>query len=261
MYVSILSRIGIGLQITPFYYIALLCKFQVYISNVSISLVIWFVIGSCWDRYLATSRNSGIRRMSSIRGTRRTILIITFCISLAYAEIFYCFEGNMIMAAAPCSPKNALCSIIDSTLLFFIQFLTPSLLVFYFGINIYLNIRQLEHQRQIVSSFTSQTTQTKKKRRTDRILLRIVIIQVVSLLMCSLPVFAFRLYITLTLAITKSSVRLSIENLIFNATLMTYYFEKVCSFYIYAITSRHFRRTLWRLIARIRPVNNIAPEN
>ncbi|CAF4442963.1 unnamed protein product [Rotaria sp. Silwood2] len=261
MYVSILSRIGIGFQITPFYYIAILCKFQVYISNVSVSLVIWFMIGSCWDRYLSSSRNALTRRMSSLRNTRRTVLLITFFISVAYAQIFYCFEGNLTMAAAPCSPKNTQCSFIDTSLLFFIQFLTPPLMIFYFGINIYLNVRQLKHQRQILNISISQTTQTRNNQRTDRILLRMVFIQVTLLLMCSLPVFAFRLYTTLTLTTTKSVVRRSVENLIFNVTLMIYYFEKICSFYIYTITSHHFRKILWQLITTIRSANIIAPGN
>lgn len=258
MYVSILSRIGIGVQITPFYSIAVLCKFQVYISNVSVSLIIWFIIGSCWDRYLLTSRNPWMRRMSSIHNTRRTILIITFFISLAYAQIFYCFEGNMTMAAAPCSPKNTSCTVIDTTLLFLIQFLAPPLMVFYLGINIHLNVRQL---RQIPNNSISQTTQQRKKQKIDRILLRMVIIQAVLLLICSLPVAVFRLYATLTLMVVKSSVRRSIENLIFNATLMMYYFEKVCSFYIHTITSRHFRKRLRRLIAKICSSNSIIPGN
>ncbi|CAF1454182.1 unnamed protein product [Rotaria sp. Silwood1] len=261
MYVSILSRIGIGFQITPFYYIAILCKFQVYISNVSVSLVIWFTIGSCWDRYLSSSRNALTRRMSSLRNTRRTVLVITLCISFAYAQIFYCFEGGLTMAAAPCSAKNAPCSVIDTSLLFLIQFLTPPLMIFYFGINIYLNVHQLKHQRQILSISTTQTIQTRNNQRTDRILLRMVLIQVILLFMCSLPVFAFRLYTTLTLTTAKSSVRRSVENLIFNATLMIYYFEKVCSFYIYTITSRHFRQILWQFITTIRCGHIIAAEN
>ncbi|CAF1103477.1 unnamed protein product [Rotaria sordida] len=261
MYVSILSRIGIGLQITPFYYIPILCKLQVYISNVSVSLVIWFTIGSCWDRYLSSSRNALTRRMSSLRNTRRTVLIITFCISFAYAQIFYCFEGNLIMAAAPCSPKNTQCSIIDTTLLFVIQFSAPPLIIFYFGINIYLNIRQMKYQRQIPTISITKTTQTRSNQKTDRIILRMVFIQVTLLLICSLPVFAFRLYTTLTLTTAKNSLRRSVENLIFNVTLLIYYFEKVCSFYIYTITSRHFRQILWQFITTIRSENIIVPEN
>ncbi|CAF1216904.1 unnamed protein product [Rotaria sp. Silwood1] len=165
------------------------------------------------------------------------------------------------MAVAPCSAKNTLCSVIDTSLLFFIQFLAPPLIIFYCGINIYLNVRRLKHQRQLPSISITQTTQTRKNKRTDRILLRMVFIQVILLLICSLPVIVFRLYTTLTLTTAKNVVRRSVENLIFNVTLMIYYLEKVCSFYIYTLTSRHFRKTLWQFIIRIRSGNIIVPEN
>jgi hypothetical protein len=65
---------------------------------------------------------------------------------------------------------------------------------------------------------------------------------------CSLPVFICRLYTTITSTFAKSNARRLVENLIFNITLMIYYFEKLCSFYIYTITSRPFRKILWQFI-------------
>ena len=260
MYVSILSRIGIGFQITPFYYIASLCKLQVYIANVSVSLVIWFTIGSCWDRYLSSSRNTLTRSMSSVCNAHRTIIIITCCISLAYAQIFYCFEGGMTMAAAPCSAKNTPCTLIDTSLLFIIQFFTPPLFIGYFGIKIYLNIRQMKYKRPIPSISITQSTQIRNKERTDRIILRMVSIQVSLLLICSLSLVICRLYTTITLTTPKNSLRRSVENLIFNATLMIFYFEKVCSFYIYTITSRHFRKILWQFLSTKHSENVVVPE-
>jgi hypothetical protein len=162
--VTVLSRIGTGLHITPFYYISILCKLQVYISDVSTSLIIWFMVGPCWDRYLSSSRNALIRRMSSMRNTRRTIFVITFSISIVYAQIFYCFEGGLTSAVAPCSPKNAPCSVIDTTLLFFIQFITPSLFIFYFVISILFSIRHLKHHSQITRLSVIQQTETRNNR-------------------------------------------------------------------------------------------------
>jgi hypothetical protein len=136
------------------------------------------MVGSCWDRYLSSSRNALIRRMSSMRNTRRTIFVITVCISLAYAQVFYCFEGGLISSVAPCSPKNSPCSVIDTTFLFLIQFITPSLFIFYFGINIFLNIRQLKRHRQITNSSVTQQPETQNHGQADRAILRILIIQV-----------------------------------------------------------------------------------
>ncbi|CAF1140431.1 unnamed protein product [Adineta ricciae] len=253
MYVSILSRIGIGFRITPFYYIPILCKLQVYIANVSVSLVIWFTIGSCWDRFLSSSRKACVRQMSSHRNSRRTILAITFCISVAYAQIFYCFDGPLVMAAAPCSAKNTPCTTIDTILLFFIQFFAPPLLIFCLGIKIYQNV----HQMATISSH--QQGHVLNKQKADRSILKMIVFQVIVLLLCSLPIIVFRLYSTATMAISKSNLRRSIENLIFNATLMIFYCDKMCSFYIYTLTSYHFRKILKGFITRMRCINVIVP--
>jgi hypothetical protein len=261
MYVAILSRIGIGFQITPFYYIPILCKLQVFISNVSTSFTIWFTVGSCWDRYLSSSRSAVVRRMSSMRNTRRTICVIILCISTAYAQVFYCFEGNLFLAAAPCSAKNTPCSIIDTTLLFLIQFITPLLLIFYFGISTLLNIRHLKRPNQIIYVSNTHQTGTRNNLSADRTIQRMVFIQVVLLFICSLPTFTFRVYTNITLTTVKSSLRLSVENLIFNTTLMIYYFDKITSFYTYTLASRPFRKILWESITMIRPRNAVAPQN
>ena len=260
MYVTILSRIGIGFQVTPFYYISILCKLQIYISNISVSLIIWFMVGSCWDRYLSTSRNALTRHMSCVRNTRRTILVIVICISLVYGQVFYCFEGGRT-SGAPCSAKNSPCSVIDTTVLFFIQFITPLLLIFYFGISIVSNVRHLKHQSRIATTSDTQHTKTRKTREADRIILRMLLIQVTLLFICSLPVFVFRIYTTMTMTMFKSNTRRAVENLIFNATLMVYYAEKICSFYIYTMASRHFRNMLWQYIYKIRAPRTVAPQN
>jgi len=100
-----------------------------------------------------------------------------------------------------------------------------------------------------------------KKRRTDRTVLPILLVQVFVFLIFSIPVFAFRMYTTLSSTMLKSNVRLSVENFIFNVTLMTVYFEKVCSFYIYTLTSRHFRQILWQFMITLRHRNAIIPQN
>ncbi|CAF4073249.1 unnamed protein product [Rotaria sp. Silwood1] len=260
MYATILSRIGIGFQIIPFYYSSILCKLLVYISNVSLSLIIWFTIGSCWDRYLSSSRNALIRQMNSIRNTRQTILIIIFCVLLAYAQILYCYEANIFLAVAPCAAKTAACTIVDSTFLFVVQYVTPPLVISYFGICIFLNVRQSQHQTLIQNINNTQTVQTRNNQRAERIVLRMVIIQVITLLMCSFPTLIFRVYITITTTTAKSSLRRSVENLSLNITFMIYYVDKVCSFYVYTMTSGHFRKTLWQFINRIYSGNTVLPE-
>ena len=263
LYVSVLSRVGIGFQVTPFFFIPILCKSQVYFANVSVSLCIWFTVGSFWDRYLSSSRNALTRNMSSIRNARRTIWLITLFITIAYAQIFYCFEPTMTIGAAPCSAKNTQCSVVDTTLLFLVQFLTPPLLIFYFGRNIYSNVHQMRSQSQTrdTSSTHGVPKRARRTNRTDRMILRLVLVQGLLLLVFSSPNFIFRLYTTITLTTPKSSVRRAVENLIFNVTLMIFYFEKVCAFYTHVLTNRHFRNVLRQSLTILWRHHTVAPEN
>lgn len=261
MYIAVLTRVGIGFQITPFYTIAILCKGQIFISNLCPSLVIWFMVGSCWDRYLSSSRSAITRRMSSTRTSHRVIFAITLCVSIAYAQIFYCFEAGLTTLSAPCAAKNLSCSIIDTILAFLLQYMTPIVLTVFLLTGIYFNIRQVERPRQVQSSLSShQPTEAGNKREGDRIILRLVSVQVVFFLLCSTPLFTFRLYSTITSAVVKSSLRRAVENLIFNVALMLFYFEKVFLFYIHILTSRHFREILWRYTKAIYRRNIVAPQ-
>jgi uncharacterized membrane protein len=108
-------------------------------------------------------------------------------------------------------------------------------IISYFLIHIDSNLHQMKRQARLQTVATTHQTQMRrrKKRRTDRTILRILLwFKYSSLSFFSMPVFAFRMYTTLSSTMPKSNVRLSVENFIFNVTLMTFYFEKVCSFYI-----------------------------
>jgi hypothetical protein len=263
LHITILSRVGIGFQITPFYYIPILCKSQVYVANVSVSLFIWFTIGSFWDRYLSSSRDPLMRNMSSVRNARRTIWMITLCISVAYAQIFYCFEQSIAVGTAPCSARNTQCSIVDTTLIFVVQFIPSPLLIFFFGRSIYSNIQRIPTQAQTsdVSSSRGIQPRTKRNSKAERMIVRLVLVQGFLLLICSSPTCIFRVYTTITLTTSRSAVRRAVENLIFNVNLMVYYVDKVCSFYIHLFTNRHFRSVLRQSLSTIRSRPTVAPQH
>ena len=75
--------------------------------------------------------------------------------------------------------------------------------------------------------------------------------QVTLLILRTLPCGAFELYSTLTLSVSKTNVRRSIENLIFNMIILNYYTDKIFAVYIYTMTSRYFRQALKQLIQSV----------
>jgi hypothetical protein len=139
------------------------------------------------------------------------------------------------MAAAPCLAKNTSCNVTDTILLFFIQFMAPTGNYILLSHTHWFQSSSNETSSSIAnrSDYSSNTNaKTKKTKNGSNNSTHIIMVQVFFSLIFSMPVFAFRMYTTLSSPMPKSNVRLSVENFIFNVTLMTFYFEKVCSFYI-----------------------------
>ena len=262
LYSALLSRVSIGFRFTPFYYSQALCKLQIYVSYTSVTLSIWFIVACCWDRSISSSRNVHTRQMSNMRTTRRVIMAIVVIISLTYAEVFYCFQANLVSAPAACSPFNSVCSFIDTCLVFILQLFLPTILLTVSGIKTFLNINKSFRRTRVgVVTITYngtganispiRTTNNSNNTPHNQHILPMLFMQITLLILCTLPYSAFKLYATLTLSINKTNLRRSIENLIFNMTILNYYMDKIFAFYIYTMTSRYFRQLLKRLIQSI----------
>jgi hypothetical protein len=207
--------------------------------------------GCCWDRYLSLSSAASTRQMSNRRTTRRVISLITFVVLIAYVGKFYCYETGLTLTASSCSDKNSVCNTVDVCITFAIQFITPFLVLLYFGIGTFLNVRRFSRQHQanvnIVVPVALRRTVTTK----DQSILRVVLVQVGILIVCLLPVIIFRIYQLVPLPFVESASRRSLENFLFNMLLLLSNVDKVFSFYIYTLASSHFRKELKKLVRLI----------
>lgn len=267
IYTVILIRILISFNITPTYYSPAACKLQMYLYYTSFSTSSWFMVGCCMDRFLSSSRNAGTRRHSNMRKTSQTIWILTIFFILLYTEVFYCYDANRFYAPAPCYPINYTCGIIDSCLFFICQYAGPPVLMLVLGFGTFIHIQQGSNmQEQSMTVATRNLTvvgQTVRNnpRRGNRTIIPMLIGQVILYILGSLPILGMRIYSLLGSALNRNDVRLAIENLVINMSLYCSLIDKIFSFYIYTLTSRHFRRELVKFFANCRSQPHVHPQD
>ncbi|CAF1244988.1 unnamed protein product [Adineta steineri] len=94
-------------------------------------------------------------------------------------------------------------------------------------------------------------------RRTDAQLSRMLALQVLVIVVSTLPFSIYRLYASFTVNITKDPLRLTIENLAFEIANMLTQFAHSTSFYLYTLTGTIFRKEFYKIIRRHRHQNRI----
>jgi hypothetical protein len=129
----------------------------------------------------------------------------------------------------------------------------PSLLMLIFGL---LTIRNINRSHRAVQPFVvtvsniSQVSRTKRGtrvRRSEGSLTRMLLLQVILLTLYSIPQAVHQFYLTFTINVNKSPMRLAIENFIVNFNFSLTYIGNGISFYIYTLNGTVFRQTLIRI--------------
>ena len=271
----VVLRMLIGFSITPAYYSSVLCKLQIFIYNISITLSNWLMTCCCIDRFCSSSRNADVRQYSNMKNAYRIIVIVTSIIILLYLQIFYCYDANQ-PGGSSCNLINNTCNIINSVFAFVLQAIGPPIFMLVFGIGTYNHIRIARQQRAVPiematvrsnansGDHTGNNNQNNRKNQHGRNnqnnnVLLMLCVQVILLILFSLPLLVFKIYSSVPVYFVKSSTQISIENLLLNLAVWLNLFDKIFSFYIYTLVSGFFRRELAKMFTKNRVNRRIAP--
>jgi hypothetical protein len=83
----------------------------------------------------------------------RFIFVTIFVVLIIYIQKPSCYEKGATWTSVPYSSKNALCSILETATGFLIQFIAPFVLLVYFGIETFFNIKwSIQQRRTNISS-------------------------------------------------------------------------------------------------------------
>lgn len=226
--------------------VPILCKFRIFILFSTRTIASWLLLCAIIDRYLISSTNIHLRRLSHFKHAVRLIQYAFLTFILFWFEVFYCFDINLVNTPFKCYAKSNFCRIFNDLAQAFITTIIPSFIMLIFGLNTIANI----HRSQLINRVCigKRHCSTTKQRKTDTSLTRMLFLQVILLTIFNIPQVLHKLYITNTFYQSKSPIELAWNRLFFGIVALLTYLPGCLPFYIYTFTARIFRRTLFQLI-------------
>jgi hypothetical protein len=209
-----------------------ICKIRVYLYMVSLGLMRQFLCLISIDRWVVTTRNARIRKLSSLRVIRWLII---------GSILFWLLYSIHVLIGYQISPTRSCTYLVDPSygLFYSIQLTVSSILTLIimvvFSILTFRNVRG-SCRIQVVTQNTGNVTtaalvlpQNINRRRREIQLIKISLIQVISYVLLCMTASVFPLYSTLTLSQKKSSDQAAIDGfLITMSLLLLYTYNAVC---------------------------------
>jgi hypothetical protein len=236
-----------------------LCKLRIFVLFASRTIASWLITLATIDRWFCSSIHARRRQMSSLKNARRGIILIVCFSSLVYAQIFYCYEANLINTPLMCYGKTVWCQTLIDSEFTFISVIIPSTLMFVFGLMTIINVRKstLRRVQPTTMTITVQGTNmnggARRSRKTDHHLLIMLFMQVILLTLFSLPQAIQNLYSNITMYFIKDLSISPINDFIFNLFFLLTYVTNGMPFYIYTLTGgTTFRKALLDALREIK---------
>ena len=238
-------RILVGtFNIDPTIYNEPLCKIQVYIFSIARALSLWLISLACLDRYFCSSPKATLRALSSMKLARRSICLCTLLLFIVYVHYLIYFEINSTLdqfgrSTSTCVARRGLYRTFAPLWNLIWYALLPSSVMFFFGLLTMANIRQT--RRQIVPQNYRQQL---KRTQINSQLLKMLFIQVLTIVLTILPFIVYRLRASFTSNINKSQYELAQDNFFLQISTVISLISHSISFYLFTLASTIFRREL-----------------
>lgn len=233
---------------------AFFCKLRAFVLNASRPIGFWLILFASIDRWLLSSRNAQLRRMSSLQNAHRAFGILLAFSVILFSHVLYCHEPNRVDAPLQCYGITITCRFVtDASFTFFATFI-PLVAMFIFGL---LTVRNIRHSRihtqhmhvgTIVSTANPSSHIMSNQKKTDHRLMTMLLVQVCLLLVFGMPLGIQKLYATLTVNQTISSEQIAVDNLVYTIVLLANFFANAMPFYIYTLVGgRLYRKAISKL--------------
>ncbi|CAF3635634.1 unnamed protein product [Rotaria sp. Silwood1] len=200
-----------------------LCKFLPFIYYSTLFLASWFILLACIDRYCSTHLRAKIRQFSHINTAKWFIIFLPFLLHLI---IFFFFYAYYVAIYA---------------------FMIPILYIVFSVLTIN-NVRRTKKTMILVIKRNGTNIRPKKRLQTlDAQLLRMLLVQVISFFILTMPLAVWNVYLGISYYRPKSAATTSLEGFLsVNFRLLTFInLSSTCI--VYVVTSRLFRAELWAL--------------
>jgi hypothetical protein len=261
IYAGLTTRMLSGWAVDLTNTIGWLCKLRGFVLYTSRTVALWLIVLAAVDRWLSSHFDAHYRRMSTVKNAYRSMILILSLSALLYAQLFYCYEANLINSPLKCYGRTKLCRIVTAMVDAFVTATMPIMFMMIFGMMTISTVRQTLRRLQslpmstLVSAnngrLTNPARQQRRSKKTDRQLLVMLLFQVIILALLSLPFIVAEIYSTLIATQYKTPLQTAIVNFVFNFALLLVYLCCGTPFYIYTLCGGSvYRRALLKIVKK-----------
>lgn len=234
------------------------CKFRAFITFSSRTIAVWLIMLATIDRWLLSSSQLHRRELSSLRSSQRGCVILTITSMSFYSHMLFCYQANLTKTPLKCYGKNSICRLGTDLIYAGFTIIFPVILMTGFGLKTISNIREVQAclKPSETSSDRSANREplntnhphTQKRRKLENYLRRMLFIQVILLILLTLPQAAHKIFFSLTSNENKSSRAYDFDQFLYKFELLLPFIESALPFYIYTLAGGNvFRRALYKL--------------
>jgi hypothetical protein len=236
-----------------------ICKVRNFLVYGGRTVALYTIALAAVDRWLSSSVDEHLRRLSTMKNTRRAMLAIVTYACVINAPILYCYEANLAGILRGCYGSTYVCRVLTDSMYALGTTMVPLLLMVTFGIRTMNNIRHVRNRIGTVTGsmvvtdkpMNMQRQQRQQKRKRDRHLLKMLLVQILLLCLFTCPHPVEKLYSSIVPALPAQSLENAIQNFIFTCLTLLTFTASGMPFYIYTLSGGSvFRNALFGLLKR-----------
>ncbi|CAF0965842.1 unnamed protein product [Adineta ricciae] len=261
---GMITRIGDGWNIDFTKTNRLLCQLRVFLVFSSRTIGFWLIALATIDRWLLSSIDANYRKKSSLKNAQKGVIIVTCTSIILYAQVFYCYDANLLTAPLQCYSRTMECRLVNDLTYILMTILIPLTTTLVFGLMTISNVRQ--SQRRIrhlavqnlphtLTLSSADNPQNRLKKKTDRHMRQVLFVQVIILTILAFPQAIQKIYTTAAeyRYLDTYSDNRSFDTLIYNCSVTLSFLASGMPFYIYTLCGGDiFRNALSELFQTVK---------
>ena len=235
------------------------CKLRAFITFSSRTIAIWLIMLATIDRWLLSSSQLYRREFSSLKTSQKGCIIIIVTSISFYSHMLYCYQANLSKTPLKCYGKNSMCRLGTDLIYAFVTIIFPVILMTGFGLSTISNIREARTCMKPSETSSDKSLnreplfnhnqKNQQRRKLERYLRRMLFIQVILLILLTLPQAIHKIFFSLTSNENKSSIAYDLDKLLYKFELLLPFIESALPFYIYTLAGgKVFRQALYKLL-------------
>jgi len=244
LYLNVLTRVlanGFSIDVTTTS--NFLCKFRFYVGYVCLAVSPYWLILACFDRYCASSSSTTKRAWCNKKTAIKSSIGAFILACLLYLHMAIFFEIKYVNNGKMCYSRAGVYDLFYRIFYLIIYCIVPPVCMGVIGVLTLKNIRQ---QAQRINPALTNGRQS--LRRIDQQIIRMLIGQILTQLVCILP---FAIFNVIGLFVNTTT---ALYNFFLQIVTIPLFVSYATSFYIFTLSSRIYRQELKKIIYFWRPI-------